>query len=100
MGAGRALGASARRTDRCRGRSSAPAARAARSRQGPGGLVRVGGLVVVVIARDRDELVHRVEVVDEELAVEMVQLVLERAAEESRSGDLDLLAVPVLSDDP
>ena len=47
-----------------------------------------------------DQLVHRLEVVDVELAVEVVELVLERAPEQPGPGDLDLLAVAVLGDDP
>ena len=56
--------------------------------------------LIVAVGADRDQLVHRVEIVDEQLAVEVVELVLERPAEEPGSGDLDLLAVAVLGDDP
>ena len=49
---------------------------------------------------DRDELVHRVEVVDVQLAVEVVELVLERPAEQPGPGDLDLPPEPVLGDHP
>src|SRR4029079_4847768 len=40
------------------------------------------------------------EVVDVQLAVEVVELVLERAPEETRAGDLDPAAAPVLRHDP
>src|SRR5215475_9575774 len=58
--------------------------------------------VVAVVAGgvDRDQLVHRAEVVDEELAVEVVELVLERPTEKAAPGDLDLLPEAVLGDDP
>ena len=51
------------------------------SREGLRGLPRVlplavAGVVVLALA-DRDQLVHRPEIVDEELAVEVVELVLE-----------------------
>ena len=49
---------------------------------------------------DRDEIVHRVEVVDVQLAVEVVELVLERAGQEAAAGDLDLPAEAVLGHDP
>ena len=61
----------------------------------------VGGDILFVVAEpDRDQLVHRVEVVDVQLAVEMVELVLERPTEEARAGDLDLAAATILGDDP
>ena len=46
------------------------------------------------------QLVHRVQVVDVQLAVEVVELVLERPPQQSGARDLDLLAVAVLGDDP
>jgi hypothetical protein len=49
---------------------------------------------------DRDEVVERLEVVDVELAGEVVELVLEGASEEPGARDLDLLAQTVLGDDP
>ena len=49
---------------------------------------------------DRHQLVHRVEVVDVELAVEVVELVLERATEQPGPRHLDLLPVAILGDDP
>ena len=65
------------------------------------GLLAALTVVAVVIAGiDRDELVHRAEVIDEELPVEVIELVLEGPPEQSRAGNLDLLAVPVLGDDP
>src|SRR5207248_4156216 len=61
-----------------------------RSREDPGRLPRVGRMLVVarrlvgvlVVGPDRDQLVHRVEVIDEQLPVEMIELVLERTSEE------------------
>src|SRR4029078_2758213 len=82
--------ASAERSGRCRGRWCGPVARrrpATASREGSRGLVGVGvlGAVLVVVAArvDRDQLVHRVEIVDEELAVQVVELMLEGPAEEA-----------------
>src|SRR5688500_17924879 len=64
-------------------------------------LVAVGGHALFVIAApDRDELVHRIEVVDVQLAVEMVELVLERAPQQAGAGDLDLPAAAILGDHP
>src|SRR5262249_8859972 len=110
------------RTGRCRGRRAGRARRArpARrprwappgrprgrwSRQSLRGLPGVRPLAVLAVGRiivvgaDGDELVQRVEIVDEELSVEVIQLVLEGPSEEPGSGDLDLLAVPVLGYDP
>src|SRR5439155_4839457 len=68
---------------------------------GMGRMLVVAGLGPVVVVRaDRDQLVHRVEIVDEQLALEMVQLVLQRATEQPGTGDLDLLPLAVLGDDP
>src|SRR5436190_7785504 len=80
-------------------------ASATTSRELSRGLVGVGvdPIPVVAVVRgrvDRDQLLHRTEVVDEELAVEVVELVLERPTEQAAAGDLDLLAVTVLGDDP
>ena len=55
-------------------------ARADRSRQGARRLADLR--VVLVPLADGHQLVHRVEVVDVELAVEVVELMLERAPEE------------------
>src|SRR4051794_27932316 len=49
---------------------------------------------------DGHELVHRVEIVDVELAVEVVDLVLQRARQQTVAVDLDLPSVPVLCDHP
>ena len=61
------------------------------------GLADFFGLVFALA--DRDQLVHRIEVIDIELAVQVVQLVLESAGEQARTGDLDLAPQPVLCDD-
>src|SRR5262245_34438484 len=64
---------------------------------------RLPDLVVLVVGltlADRDQLVHRIEIVDVELPGEVIELVLERASEQAGAGDLDLLADPVLGDDP
>ena len=52
------------------------------SRQGARRLADLG--VVLVADADRHQLVHRIEVVDVELAVEVVELVLEGPAEQAR----------------
>src|SRR5690349_11762104 len=87
-----------RKTVRTRPSSGGSGRTAIESGQGPEALLRV--LVLVIELAHRDELVHRVEVVDVQLAVEVVELVLERAAEEPGACDLDLLADPVLGHDP
>src|SRR4029079_19726816 len=65
------------------------------------GARRLADLVLVLVLGPHDhQLVHRVEVVDVELAVEAVALELERPPEQPGPGDLDLLAEAVLGDDP
>ena len=54
-----------------------------RSREGARRLADLRVVLLVALA-DRHQLVHRLEVVDVELAVEVVELVLERAAEQPR----------------
>src|SRR4029453_13972136 len=93
QGGGRAGTGSEQRTRRTRRRGPGPARR---SREGLRGLLDV----LLVGLADGNQLIHRLEVVDEQLALEMVQLVLERAGEEAGARHLDLLAVPVLGDDP
>ena len=86
---GKSAQARGRRTRRSRGRRFAPDAGPARwSRQGAR---RLADLRVVLVAlADGHQLIHRVQVVDVELAVEVVELVLERPAEQPRAGHLDL----------
>src|SRR5215211_1744072 len=55
---------------------------------------------LVIALPHRDELVHGVEVVDVELAVEVVELVLECAAQQPRARDLDLAPAAILRRDP
>src|SRR5690349_8553826 len=87
-----------RKTVRTRPSSGGSGRTAIGSGQGPEALLRV--LVLVLELAHRDELVHRVEIVDVQLAVQVVQLVLERAAQQPGARDLDLLADAVLRDDP
>ena len=69
-----------------------------RIRQGARRLAHLG--VVLVALPDREQLIHRLEVVDVQLALQMVELVLERPTEQPGPGDLDFLAMAVLGDDP
>src|SRR5438874_13733585 len=66
----------------------------------PHGLVGLVVGLVVVATPDREEVVERVEVVDVELALEVVELVLQCPAEQPRAGDLALPALAVLRDHP
>ena len=83
---GRAPGGSGRRMRRCRGRPSGQA----RSRQCRQHLCFGVRLDLVLQPGHRDQLVHRLEVVDVQLAVEMVELVLERARQEPVPASLIL----------
>ena len=98
----RGEGAERRQTEPAAADEDGPHARAAgsppASREGARRLADLG--VILVALADRHQLVHRVEIVDVELAVEVIELVLERATEQPGSRDLDLLAVTVLRDDP
>src|SRR4051794_8897768 len=96
----RVPGGPGRRSCRSRGRPSVSARRrAARaSRQRSQRLLRV--LVLVLELADRNQVLHRLEIVDVQLALEVVELMLQRAAEEPRACNLDLLAHPVLRNDP
>ena len=111
----RAAGSAGRRR-RCRGRPFGPArCRAVRphrqappraSREDLRGLPRVARMLGVSASSSSSSDPTGIsssidfEVVDEQLAVEVVELVLERPAEQPGPGDLDLLAVPVLGHDP
>ena len=72
-----------RKTVRTRPSSGGPGLTAIGSGERPQRLLRF--LVLVVELAHRDQVVHRLEVVDVQLAVEVVELVLERAAQEARA---------------
>src|SRR5690348_16357926 len=82
-------------------RGPGPLGRGRRSRASRERARRLADLLVVLVrAPDGQQLVNRVEVVDVELPVEMIELVLQRASEQAGPGDLDLLAPAVLGHDP
>src|SRR5690348_16277568 len=58
------------------------------------------GCDLVLELSNRDQVIHRVEIVDVQLAGQMVELVLHCPRQQALATDLDLAAVPVLSDDP
>ena len=85
---------SGRRTRRCPGRRPGPAGQAraccaSRMRRSSGRRPSSNRGFVVVALADRDQLIHRLEVVDVQLAVEVVELVLEGPAEQTAAGDLE-----------
>src|SRR5512139_1700679 len=67
---------------------------------GERGRVDLAPLLFRLELRHRDQVIERVEVVDVQLALEVVELVLERTAQEPAPGHLDLPAMAVLGDDP
>ena len=89
----------ARRMRPCRERWFAPGGSSAR-RHASGASSSSSASASSSSCADRDQLVHRVEVVDVQLAVEMIELVLQRARQQALAVDLDLAAVAVLGHDP
>ena len=71
-----------------------------RSRAALGARRRRRLVLVVVAAADRDQLVGGSQVVDVELALQVVELVLQGTPEQARAADLVLAAGAVLGDDP